>query len=65
MNNVSLGWQEIALLKEALATAAARHETQARAVKYGRAHDERAKSMRDLRRKICMVRVTRELPDIS
>lgn len=47
--SVLLGWEDRQLLVEALNTAAARHESMARAQKFGRPHDEKAKRMRELR----------------
>jgi len=47
--NLQITRDEAALLTDALAKAASRHESQARAVKYGRNHDLAAKAMRVLR----------------
>lgn len=45
--------EELALLKDALATAASRHESQARArPRSARAHDDTARAMRQLRARV-------------
>ena len=49
---MDLGWQDRQLLVEALAMAASRHESLARAQKFGRVHDKKAEQMRALRMKI-------------
>lgn len=56
MQTVQLSAGDLALLKEALAMAAARKEAQARFVRFGRHHDERAAAMRRLRGRLCAVR---------
>jgi predicted secreted Zn-dependent protease len=43
---------ELALVIEALAKSASRHESQARSVKFGRAHDDTAEAMRALRSRL-------------
>jgi hypothetical protein len=49
---ISLRPFDLALVIDALAKAASRHETQARAVKFGRKHDDTAAAMRALRRRL-------------
>lgn len=50
---------QISLLLEALAMAASRHESLARAVKFSRRHDEKAGEMRNLRVLLMKTRVAR------
>jgi len=47
--NLQLTKLEAAVLADALAKAASRHESQARSIKHGRRHDDVAKQMRQLR----------------
>ncbi len=46
---LDLGWEDRQLLVDALAMAASRHESMARAQKFGRDHDRKAEQMRALR----------------
>lgn len=48
---------DLTLVVDALAKAASRHESEARRVKFGRKHDDKAAAMRALRTKLLRVRV--------
>ena len=58
--NLQITRDEAALLTDALAKAASRHESQARAVKYGRKHDLAAKAMRVLRSRLYEVEMQKQ-----
>lgn len=57
---LQLGWEDRQLLTEALAMAASRHESMARAQKFGREHDRKAERMRALR--VTIMRLNSEKP---
>lgn len=61
---IDLDHNSINLINEALAMAAARKESQARAIKHGRKHDVRAASMRRLRAYLIKASTPRLMPGI-
>jgi len=48
---MTLSISDLRVVIDALAKAAARHESQARSVRFGRHHEKAAEAMRDLRRR--------------
>jgi hypothetical protein len=62
---VHLNDAEIMLAIEALAKSASRHESQARAVRFGRRHDETAAAMRALRFRLSAARNGQSLGKVA
>lgn len=60
-----LNLAEVELLMEALAMAASRKESQARAIRHGAHHDKVAACMRELRTKFWIVKFGKDLERVS